>query len=61
MYGGHTKVRVDGTDEDGPREMEIAFNDRAQTRDEAYSIKVIDLGIANTGKPIPPDAWYAKR
>jgi len=51
IFGLHSALHVDGTDTDGPLRIEIAVNQAAiDTR--GYVLRVKDLGVASTGKPI---------
>ena len=51
IFGLHTALHVDGTATDGPLRIEIAVT-KAATETKGYVIRVKDLGVANTGKPI---------
>lgn len=51
IFGGHTSIRVDGTSTDGPLIIEIAIN-QAAIESRGFVIRVKDIGVANTGKPI---------
>jgi len=51
IFGLHTALHVDGTGTDGPLRMEIAVN-QAAIDTEGYVLRVKDLGVASTGKPI---------
>lgn len=48
IFGGHASIRVAGTDVDGPLVIEVAVNVDAS----GLQIRVLDTGVANTGKPI---------
>lgn len=50
LYGGHMQLRVDGTSTNGPLIIELGI----QNKIPSYVVKVKDLGVANTGKPISP-------
>lgn len=51
IFGGHTAIRVDGTATEGPLVIEIALN-AAAVDSQGFLVRVKDLGVANTGKPI---------
>lgn len=48
IFGGHTSIRVGGTDADGPLLVDVAVNPGSS----GLQIRVLDTGVANTGKPI---------
>ena len=51
IFDMHTALHIDGTDTDGPMRIEIAVNPTALDT-QGYVIRVKDLGVANSGKPI---------
>lgn len=51
MFDVHASVHVDGTDVDGPLRIELAINVHDDSA-RGLIIRVKDLGVANTGKPI---------
>ena len=51
MFDVHTALHVEGTATDGPLRIEIAINAQDVSA-RGLVIRVKDLGVANTGKPI---------
>ncbi|KAL8655661.1 MAG: hypothetical protein Q9226_002960 [Calogaya cf. arnoldii] len=58
VYGGHTQLWLDGTATDGPLIIELGNNPLPQrTPQNLYAINSKDLGVANSGKPIPQEHY----
>ena len=53
IFDLHASLHVDGTNTDGPLRIEIVVDETA-TFSQTYIIRVKDLGVANTGRPIGP-------
>lgn len=48
IFGGHAQIRIDGTSADGPLLIDVAVN----AKSTGLQLRVLDTGVANTGKPI---------